>query len=94
MLEYVPIGEFDVTYLDGSSDIARANFAAVMELEANFAETPSEKIPGGTVLAKAVWMYLGRPKDSLEKWAENVHTIVPRPNGKSADPTRPAVGDG
>jgi hypothetical protein len=94
MLEYVPIGEFDVTYLDGEPDIARANFAAVMELEAEYADVPSEKIAGGTVLAKAIWMYLGRPKDSLAKWAENVHTIVPRANGQKVDPSLPAVGDG
>jgi hypothetical protein len=93
VLEYVPIGEFDVTYLEGDPDIARANFAAVMELESEYAETPAEKIPGGTVLARAVWMYLGRPKDSLAEWAKNVHTIVPRPNGKNADPSPPAVGD-
>jgi hypothetical protein len=94
MLAYVPVGEFDVTFLDGESAIARSNFGAIMELEAEYADIPDDKVAGGTLLAKAAWVYLGRPKDSLEAWAATVHRIAPRENGVSADPSPPTAGDG
>lgn len=94
MLHYVPLGEFDITYIDGEPEVARSNFGAIMELEAEYAETAVEKVPQGTVLTKAVWLYLGRPKDNLDVWARNVHMIEPKVNGQKVDPSLPAVGDG
>jgi hypothetical protein len=94
VLQYVPLGDFDITYIEGEADVARSNFGAIMELEAKYAETPDAKVAQGTVLVEAMWLYLGRPKDSLQTWAANVHRIEPRANGTSANPSPPTVGDG
>lgn len=95
MLQYIPVGEFDVTYMDGETAVARSNFGRIMQIEAEYTDVPDDKIPGGTLLAKAVWYYLGCPKDSLDEWAATVHRIMPRENGQaSANPTPPAAGDG
>ena len=92
MLQYVPIGEFDVTYLDGEATVARSNFGAIMDLENEYADVPGDKVQQGTVLVKATWYYLGRPGDSLAEWAKTVHRIEPRANGQ--DPTPPVAGGG
>lgn len=92
MLEYVPLGEFKVTYLDGETQIARANFGAIMELEAAY--IGDGKVPQATVLVRAMWLYLDRPKDSLEAWAATVHNIEPHKVDVGTDPSPPAVGDG
>jgi hypothetical protein len=94
MLNYVPLGEFDITYLDGEPEVARSNFGAIMELEGTYAKVDNDKVPAATVLVRAMWLYLGRPKENLEVWAANVHNIEPRANGQKVDPFPPAAGDG
>jgi hypothetical protein len=91
MLDFVHLGEFEVTYLDGTKETARSNFGAIMEMEQEYQDV--ENVPGATVLVRAMWLYLGRPKESLDQWARNVHHIEPvaKTDGR---PTRPAAGDG
>lgn len=94
MLQYIPVGEFDVTFMDGETTIARSNFGSIMQIESEYTDVPDDKIAGGTLLVKAAWYYLGRPKDSLDEWAATVHRIIPRENGASPNPTEPTAGDG
>jgi hypothetical protein len=91
MLEYVPIGEFDIIYLDGEPEIARSNFGAIMDLETEYIDVAASKVQQGTVLVKAMWLYLGR-SEPLDEWAKKVHRIEPRPNGTRTDPSPPAAG--
>jgi hypothetical protein len=93
VLQYVPLGEFDVEYLDGTTETARSNFGAIMELETTYSKVEDKKVPPGTVLVRAMWLYLRRPGESLEAWAANVHNIEPKANGATADPSPPVAGD-
>lgn len=92
MLDFVHLGEFEVTYLDGSKDVARSNFGSIMELERDYSDIAD--IPGATVLVRSMWLYLGRPKESLDAWAATVHHIEPVPKKVATNPTEPALGDG
>lgn len=92
MLDFIHLGDFEVTYLDGTKETARSNFGSIMEMEREYADT--ENVPGATVLARSMWLYLGRPKESLDKWAETVHHIEPVTTKTAGDPTPPVAGDG
>lgn len=90
MPNYVPLGRFKVTYLDGRVEEVRSNFAAIMDLEA---ELPEAATPDGTVLARGVWLYLDRPQGDLRKWAAGVWLIEPMPiEAGEADPSPPVAG--
>lgn len=90
-IDFVPLGEFEITYLDGSTEIARSNFGAIMELEAEY--LTAEHVPNATVTVRALWLFLGRPKESLDAWAATVHNFTPM-KAVDSDPSSPAVGDG
>ena len=76
MLDFVHLGEFEVTYLDGTKEVARSNFGSIMEMEREYADV--KEIPPATVLVRAMWLYLGRPKESLDAAAADVDKIMAR----------------
>jgi hypothetical protein len=90
-LDFIPLGDFEITYLDGTKETARSNFGAILDLEAEYAG--NDEVQRATMTLKALWLYLGQPKDSLRSWASNVHNFEPVGNA-TADPTPPTAGDG
>lgn len=87
-LDFIPLGNFEITYLDGHTETARSNFGAILELETEFADV--DKALAAKVTIKALWLYLGRPKDTLEAWATTVHNF--EMVSADADPSRPTAG--
>jgi hypothetical protein len=99
MAGMMPIGDFRVTYIDGTSEDAASNFLGLVEVERRW--PGQEQAPGITALATATWFYLGCPDDDLDKWLSRVHLIERLPDAQDEEesdededegPTTPAVG--
>ena len=84
MSGFMPIGDFRVTYRDGSSVVVASNFAGLVEIERRW--PGRDEVPAITALAIATWHYLDCPGE-LDEWMKTVHLI------EGVDLTEPAEGD-
>lgn len=96
----MPVGDFTVTYTDGSTEDVQSNFRGLVEIERRW--PGQENVPAVEAIGIAVWHYLGCPGESLDDWLGRVHLIedaeelarrtkvteLPEPEV----PTEPAVG--
>jgi hypothetical protein len=92
MAGYMPIGDFKIVYVDGSSEVAQSNFRGIVEVERKW---PGDTVPGVEAISLAVWYYLGCP-DGFDEWLGRVHNIEPATTAGEVDPEDPplpAVGD-
>lgn len=87
---FMPIGDFKVTYRDGTEELAKSNFRGLVEIERKW---PGQDVaPGIEAMGLAVWHYLDCPGD-FDDWLDSVH-LIEAAEAKSEDevPTQPAVG--
>lgn len=92
---FMPLGDFDVTYVNGEVVRATSNFRGLIEVERRWPGT--EEAPGLEAIALAMWFYLGEPLDNFDAWLSTVHSIDGvaqdvAPEDAPPVPTGPAVG--
>jgi hypothetical protein len=92
MSGFMPIGDYKVTYTDGSSEVVTSNFLGICEVERRY---PNGEIPGVNAMGLAVWYYLDCPGGDLDAWLKTVHMIEQATDSTEAPevPTDPAPGD-
>lgn len=93
MAGFMPVGDFTVTYTDGSTEEAKSNFLGLVEIERRW--PGKEDAPGVQAIGVAVWYYLGCPGEDFDKWLSKVHMIEAAETKADADvvPSEPTVGD-
>jgi hypothetical protein len=95
MSRFMPIGDFKVVYVDGTTEECKSNFLGLVEIERRWPN--EENAPGVTATAIAVFYYLGCPGQDFDKWLAKVHNIEPA-DKQDAEveledvPTEPAAG--